>query len=286
MRGLAAFGVFAVLAACTLADSEAAPQKLPSEVGRLALPITNSEVLRLLRDGEECPDTAPPNFYGPGLGGMVWKVSGLGRLSAYGATPCNSGGSPFSAQCIINGPGGVSLKATGDEQTLFYVPPGFTALFEIGGRIKNCTMVSSQSSSAGRKVNSIVDRYTKSRAQDMYDFGVSALHRNDFLDAGAYLQNKFEPAEAGFLAGVIYDRGLGSDGYTNKQLAAFLIGRSASLGYYPAQLRLSEMYNDGVGVGADQRTASYWLHKAVSNPKKGPGALDVIVETAASHSTH
>jgi|GEM_PF-3776628 len=238
---------------------------------------TNPDVLRLLRAGDACPDKAPAKFYGPGLGGITWNVPDLGRLSAYSST-CAVTTSPFAMRCIITGPGSVSLKAAADDQILFYVPPDFTALFEAEGAKMNCVMVPAKKSSAGRRINKLIDQYTKSRANEMYGVGVSALRSHDFLDAGSYLAIKFEPMDSGYLAGTIFDRGL--DGYQNKPLAAYLIGRSASQGYFPAQRRLGEMYRDGIGVAADPQTANFWLHAAKSNPNKAHSALDQLVETA------
>jgi hypothetical protein len=268
--GLSISATLLALATATPPVLAEAPAVMP-----ISDPYSDPTTIGLLKGGETCPKVAPSGFYGPGLGGTVWNVAGLGKLSVFDTNGCALGGAPFHEQCIVNGPGGAAVKSDGKEQTLFFVPARYHAFIEMSAHRQDCWMLRDKTRE-GKIVSKILFAADRERDNNSFKVGMDSLRHGDYLDAGAYLGLVYKYPDGGYLSGTIFDRGLG--GNTDHVLAAYLMGRSATHGYYPAQLRLSAMYRNGVGVQPDTRAARYWLSQARRNPNKTYSPEDLIVD--------
>ncbi|WP_158913980.1 tetratricopeptide repeat protein [Caulobacter sp. S45] len=242
-------------------------------------PATDPRIVPLLKSGEVCPDEAPESFYEPRQATGAWNVEDWGQLSIYAANWCTVHDSPFFSQCIVYGPGGASLKSEGKDKAIYYVPPKHVALMTITSIEQKCWMVSLSKSRAGKAVDRLLAAETRKGDKRMFQVGIEDISWDDYVSAASYLSTSNGNPDAGYLSATMFDRGLGRD--VDHVKAAYMLYSSASRGYYPAQLRLGEMYRDGVGVQADPHAAAYWLKQARWNPKKKYSAYDRMLDAAS-----
>lgn len=236
---------------------------------------SNRTLLGLIDSGRNCPRTGPEPT---NVGGFHYLDIDNLYVATNGGSCTTDYGHPFHTQCIVIGPARVTIGKGAETRVLYYVPPEWIGDFvETENVTESCRMTNAKSSIAGQIAHRMLQKEARKGDELRLQAAKMALRRQDYLDAAVYfgIVGEHGDAESAFIAGVLFDRGLGVT--KNPAKATSLLLLASKQDYYPAQARLALMYEQGDGVPRDVRKGAYWRKRAARNPHKSGGPDDALL---------